>query len=101
MSRRPGQRRAQSRHGAVAHNKVDLLLGYPQRTIFESLAADGHDFAVYFKTIPTVLFYRRLRMLRYATLSFHRPRPPQWNQTLVVGFPHQETHGHLRRAHLH
>ncbi|XP_002455351.2 non-specific phospholipase C6 [Sorghum bicolor] len=58
--------------GAVAHDKLDLLLGYPQRTIFESLAADGHDFAVYFKTIPTVLFYRRLRALRYAARSFHR-----------------------------
>ncbi|ONM30832.1 Non-specific phospholipase C6 [Zea mays] len=58
--------------GAVAHDKLDLLLGYPQRTIFESLAADGHDFAVYFKTIPTVLFYRRLRALRYAARAFHR-----------------------------
>nr|CAB3476646.1 unnamed protein product [Digitaria exilis] len=59
-------------HGAVAHDKLDLLLGYPQRTIFDSLAADGHGFAVYFKTIPTVLFYRRLRSLRYASRSFHR-----------------------------
>lgn len=58
--------------GAVAHDKLDLLLGYPQRTIFDSLAADGRDFAVYFKTIPTVLFYRRLRALRYAARSFHR-----------------------------
>ncbi|KAG2596312.1 non-specific phospholipase C6-like [Panicum virgatum] len=58
--------------GAVAHNKLDLLLGYPQRTIFDSLAADGRGFAVYFKTIPTVLFYRRLRALRHAARSFHR-----------------------------
>ncbi|RLN24858.1 hypothetical protein C2845_PM07G03730 [Panicum miliaceum] len=58
--------------GAVAHDKLDLLLGYPQRTVFDSLAADGRDFAVYFKTIPTVLFYRRLRALRYAARSFHR-----------------------------
>ncbi|XP_062190958.1 non-specific phospholipase C6-like [Phragmites australis] len=57
--------------GAVAHDKLDLLLGYPQRTIFDSLAADGREFAVYFKTIPTVLFYRRLRALRYAARSFH------------------------------
>ncbi|CAO2193206.1 unnamed protein product [Urochloa humidicola] len=59
-------------HGAIAHDKLNLLLGYPQRTIFDSLTADGHDFAVYFKTIPTVLFYRRLRSLRYASRSFHR-----------------------------
>ncbi|CAO2161894.1 unnamed protein product [Urochloa humidicola] len=59
-------------HGAIAHDKLNLLLGYPQRTIFDSLAADGHDFAVYFKTIPTVLFYRRLRSLRHAARNFHR-----------------------------
>ncbi|KAL6627590.1 hypothetical protein ACP70R_031316 [Stipagrostis hirtigluma subsp. patula] len=58
--------------GAVAHDKLDLLRGYPQRTVFDSLAADGRSFAVYFKTIPTVLFYRRLRALRYAARSFHR-----------------------------
>ncbi|KAL6850212.1 hypothetical protein ACP4OV_020839 [Aristida adscensionis] len=58
--------------GAVAHDKLDLLRGYPQRTIFDSLAADGRRFAVYFKTIPTVLFYRRLRALRFAARSFHR-----------------------------
>ncbi|CAO2202989.1 unnamed protein product [Urochloa humidicola] len=59
-------------HGATAHDKLDLLLGYPQPTIFDSLAADGHEFAVYFKTIPTVLFYRRLRSLRHASRRFHR-----------------------------
>ncbi|CAL4950861.1 unnamed protein product [Urochloa decumbens] len=59
-------------HGSTAHDKLNLLLGYPQPTIFDSLAADGHDFAVYFKTIPTVLFYRRLRSLRYASRRFHR-----------------------------
>ncbi|CAO2180526.1 unnamed protein product [Urochloa humidicola] len=59
-------------HGAIAHDKLNLLLGYPQRTIFDSLAADGHDFGVYFKTIPTVLFYRRLRSLRHAARNFHR-----------------------------
>ncbi|TVT98161.1 hypothetical protein EJB05_56539, partial [Eragrostis curvula] len=58
--------------GAVAHDKLDLLRGYPQRTLFDSLDADGKDFAVYFKTIPTVLFYSRLRTLRYAVRSFHR-----------------------------
>ncbi|XP_040379779.1 non-specific phospholipase C6-like [Oryza brachyantha] len=48
-------------HGAVAHDKWNLLRGYPQRTIFDSLADDGLDYRVYFKTIPTTLFYRRLR----------------------------------------
>uniref|UniRef100_A0A0D9UVR3 Phospholipase n=1 Tax=Leersia perrieri TaxID=77586 RepID=A0A0D9UVR3_9ORYZ len=50
-------------HGAVAHDKWNLLRGYPQRTIFDSLAAAGLDYRVYFKTIPTTLFYRRLRTI--------------------------------------
>jgi hypothetical protein len=58
--------------GAVAHDKLDLLLGYPQRTVFDSLAADGLDFRVYYKTIPTVLFYHRLRSLRYAARGCFR-----------------------------
>uniref|UniRef100_A0A0E0JD10 Uncharacterized protein n=1 Tax=Oryza punctata TaxID=4537 RepID=A0A0E0JD10_ORYPU len=53
-------------HGAVAHDKWNLLRGYPQRTIFDSLAADGLDYRVYFKTIPTTLFYRRLRTIANA-----------------------------------
>ncbi|CAM0871289.1 unnamed protein product [Alopecurus aequalis] len=58
-------------HGAVAHDKFNLLAGYPQRTIFDSLTADALPFAVYFKTIPTVLFYRRLRTLRTVATSLH------------------------------
>ncbi|KAE8782118.1 Phospholipase C 2 [Hordeum vulgare] len=58
-------------HGAVAHDKWNLLRGYPQRTIFDSLAADGRRFNVYFKTIPTTLFYRNLRTVRAAAQSFH------------------------------
>ncbi|EMS48359.1 Non-hemolytic phospholipase C [Triticum urartu] len=58
-------------HGAVAHDKWNLLRGYPQRPIFDSLAADGRRFNVYFKTIPTTLFYRNLRTVRAAAQSFH------------------------------
>lgn len=58
--------------GATAHDKLSLLAGYPQRTVFDSLADSGRDFHVYFRSIPTVLFYRRLRALRYAARAFHR-----------------------------
>uniref|UniRef100_A0ACD5ZIP7 Uncharacterized protein n=1 Tax=Avena sativa TaxID=4498 RepID=A0ACD5ZIP7_AVESA len=58
-------------HGAVAHDKLSLLAGYPQRTIFDSLDADGLPFSVYFKTIPTVLFYRRLRTVRNVATRLH------------------------------
>ncbi|KQK02781.1 non-specific phospholipase C6 [Brachypodium distachyon] len=58
-------------HGAVAHDKLRLLAGYPQRTIFDSLADESLPFAVYFKSIPTTLFFRRLRTVRAAAGSFH------------------------------
>ncbi|KAK3163629.1 hypothetical protein QOZ80_1AG0006150 [Eleusine coracana subsp. coracana] len=58
--------------GATAHDKLSLLAGYPQRTIFDSLTESGLDFRVYFKTIPTVLFYRRLRSLRHAAAGRFR-----------------------------
>ncbi|GJN37760.1 hypothetical protein PR202_gb26746 [Eleusine coracana subsp. coracana] len=58
--------------GATAHDKLSLLAGYPQRTIFDSLTDSGLDFRVYFKTIPTVLFYRRLRTLRHAAAGRFR-----------------------------
>lgn len=61
-------------HGSTGNDKLKLLLGYPQKTIFDSLHEDGLDFAVYFKNIPTTLFYRSLRRLKYFS-KFH------WFQT--------------------
>ncbi|CAL9099155.1 unnamed protein product [Musa textilis] len=57
-------------HGAIRHDKFNLLLGYPQKTIFDSLQEDGLDFGIYFKNIPTTLFYRNLRRLKYIS-KFH------------------------------
>ncbi|WOL01721.1 non-specific phospholipase C6-like [Canna indica] len=57
-------------HGAIRHDKFNLLMGYPQKTIFDSLEEDGLDFGVYFKNIPTTLFYRNLRRLKYIS-KFH------------------------------
>ncbi|EHA8591043.1 non-specific phospholipase C6 [Cocos nucifera] len=54
-------------HGAVRHDKWNLISGYPQKTIFDSLQENGLDFNVYFQNIPTTLFYRNLRRLKYAS----------------------------------
>lgn len=56
--------------GSVGNDKLKLLLGYPQKTIFDSLHEDGLDFGIYFKNIPTTFFYRNLRRLKYIS-KFH------------------------------
>lgn len=58
-------------HGATSHDFFNLLSGYPQKTIFDSLHENSHDFAIYFSSLPTTLFYRRMRRLEYAS-KFHR-----------------------------
>ncbi|KAL8143935.1 hypothetical protein V2J09_016967 [Rumex salicifolius] len=52
-------------HGATSHILNQLSVGYPQKTIFDSLHDNGIDFNIYFGTIPSVLFYRNLRQLKY------------------------------------
>ncbi|KAF6161490.1 hypothetical protein GIB67_009369 [Kingdonia uniflora] len=58
-------------HGATSHVKKRLAEGYPQKTIFDSLHENGKDFGVYFQNIPTTLFYRNLRKLKYI-FKFHQ-----------------------------
>ncbi|KAF7025528.1 hypothetical protein CFC21_037700 [Triticum aestivum] len=56
--------------GATSNNPVSLAKGYPQRTIFDNVHDAGLSFGVYFQDVPTVLFYRNLRKLKYI-LNFH------------------------------
>ncbi|KAG5537206.1 hypothetical protein RHGRI_024593 [Rhododendron griersonianum] len=57
-------------HGSTSHVKKQLAFGYPQQTIFDSLHQNGYSFGIYFQTIPTTLFYRNLRKLKYI-FKFH------------------------------
>ncbi|KAF7134942.1 hypothetical protein RHSIM_Rhsim08G0191200 [Rhododendron simsii] len=57
-------------HGSTSHVKKQLAIGYPQQTIFDSLHHNGYSFGIYFQTIPTTLFYRNLRKLKYI-FKFH------------------------------
>lgn len=57
-------------HGSTSHVRNQLIKGFPQKTIFDSLHENGMDFGVYFQTIPTTLFYRSLRKLKYI-FKFH------------------------------
>ncbi|MQL95247.1 hypothetical protein Taro_027914 [Colocasia esculenta] len=58
-------------HGATSHVKTDMARGYPQRSIFDSLYDAGLDFGIYAESIPSTLFFRNLRKLKYA-FKFHR-----------------------------
>lgn len=57
-------------HGSTSHIKKQLAQGYPQKTIFDSLHENGINFGIYFQNIPTTLFYRNLRKLKYI-FKFH------------------------------
>ena len=57
-------------HGSTSHVKKLLAKGYPQKTIFDSLHENGLDFGIYYQNIPTTLFYRNMRKLKYI-FKFH------------------------------
>ncbi|XP_062017288.1 non-specific phospholipase C2 [Rosa rugosa] len=56
--------------GATSNIASLLAKGYPQRTIFENLDDEGISFGIYYQNIPTTLFYRNLRKLKYLG-NFH------------------------------
>ncbi|KAD4982591.1 hypothetical protein E3N88_19262 [Mikania micrantha] len=58
-------------HGAIGNDTLKLILGYPQKTIFESLEESGFSFGIYYQYPPSTLFYRNLRKLKYVN-KFHQ-----------------------------
>ncbi|KAL2478630.1 Non-specific phospholipase C4 [Forsythia ovata] len=58
-------------HGATSNNRKNLIEGFPQKTIFESLDEAGFDFGIYYQYPPATLFYRNLRKLKYIK-NFHQ-----------------------------
>lgn len=58
-------------HGSISHVKKQLAVGYPQKTIFDSLHENGLDFGIYFQNFPTTFFFRNLRKLKYI-FKFHQ-----------------------------
>eukprot|EP00253_Pinus_taeda_P023800 PITA_23800 len=58
-------------HGSTSHSAKQLAIGYPQKTIFESLHESGLSFGIYYQNIPATLFYRNLRKLKYIP-RFHQ-----------------------------
>ncbi|CAN8269712.1 unnamed protein product [Cochlearia groenlandica] len=61
-------------HGATSNDKKLLIEGFPQKTIFESLDEAGLSFGIYYQFLPSTLFYRNLRKVKYLTHNFHSYR---------------------------
>ncbi|EOY33738.1 hypothetical protein QUC31_018779 [Theobroma cacao] len=56
--------------GAMSNVKKDLINGFPQKTIFDSLDENGLSFGIYYQNIPATLFFKSLRKLKHLT-KFH------------------------------
>ncbi|KAI0504201.1 hypothetical protein KFK09_015151 [Dendrobium nobile] len=57
-------------HGAMSNVRHDLIHGFPQKTIFDSLDEEGLSFGIYYQNIPATLFFKSLRKLKHS-LNFH------------------------------
>ncbi|KAL8495829.1 hypothetical protein ACS0TY_019803 [Phlomoides rotata] len=58
-------------YGTTANDTQNLIKGYPQKTIFESVEEGGCSFGIYYQYPPSTLFYRNLRRLKYID-NFHQ-----------------------------
>nr|XP_009599478.1 non-specific phospholipase C4-like [Nicotiana tomentosiformis] len=58
-------------HGLTSNDTTKLILGAPQKTIFESMDEAGYTFGIYYQYPPATLFYRNLRKLKYIK-NFHQ-----------------------------
>ncbi|XP_015086362.1 non-specific phospholipase C1 [Solanum pennellii] len=57
-------------HGASSNVRKDLIHGFPQKTIFDSLDENGLSFGIYYQNIPATLFFKSLRKLKHI-FKFH------------------------------
>lgn len=57
-------------HGATSNVRKDLIHGFPQRTIFDSLDENALSFGIYYQNIPASLFFKSLRKLKHVA-KFH------------------------------
>lgn len=57
-------------HGASSNVRKDLIHGFPQKTIFDSLDENDLSFGIYFQNIPATLFFKSLRKLKHV-VKFH------------------------------
>ncbi|KAL5724862.1 phospholipase C [Ranunculus cassubicifolius] len=58
-------------YGQTTNDTLKLIQGLPQKTIFESLDEADYSFGIYYQILPSTLFYRNLRRLKYFG-NFHQ-----------------------------
>ncbi|KAL3678449.1 hypothetical protein R1sor_021405 [Riccia sorocarpa] len=51
-------------HGEMSNVRNDLIRGFPQKPIFESISDAGLSWGVYYQNIPATLFFQDLRKLK-------------------------------------
>lgn len=52
-------------HGEMSNVRNDLIKGFPQKTIFDSIEESGLTFGIYYQNIPATLFFTNLRKLKH------------------------------------
>ncbi|KAK6927087.1 Phosphoesterase [Dillenia turbinata] len=57
-------------HGASSNVRKDLIHGFPQKTIFDSLDENCLTFGIYYQNVPATLFFKSLRKLKHVN-NFH------------------------------
>ncbi|XP_073153089.1 non-specific phospholipase C1 [Henckelia pumila] len=57
-------------HGASSNVRKDLVHGFPQKTIFDSLDENELSYGIYYQNIPATMFYSSLRKLKNV-VKFH------------------------------
>ncbi|CAJ1948674.1 unnamed protein product [Sphenostylis stenocarpa] len=57
-------------YGLTTQDTTKLLGGLPQKTLFDSLDENGFSFGIYYQSVPSTLFYRSLRKVKYID-NFH------------------------------
>ncbi|OWM83219.1 hypothetical protein CDL15_Pgr012700 [Punica granatum] len=62
---------AATSHGATGNDTEQLIKGFPQKTIMESMHEAGHTFGIYYQYPASTFFYRNLRKPKYLK-HFHQ-----------------------------
>ncbi|KAM7259481.1 hypothetical protein ACFE04_015222 [Oxalis oulophora] len=57
-------------HGASSNVRKDLVHGFPQKTIFDSIDENDLTFGIYYQNIPATFFFQSLRKLKHV-FNFH------------------------------